>query len=105
MNKNNFYIPIAFTAESTNQYGMEKKRQSQNERAQERRMARDFTDKEKKVMRLVCQQKNTKEIAEILGQSVRTIETDRQYIIKKIGCKNMVGVVFYALENGIYSIE
>ena len=61
-----------------------------------------FSEREIAVMKLICEQKATKEMAEILGLSIRTVETHRQNVQEKIGAKNMVGVAIYAIKQGIY---
>jgi len=60
-----------------------------------------LTDKEKNVIRLMCQQYSNKEIASMLKSSVRSIESARERIQNKTGAKNMIGVVLYAIQNGI----
>jgi len=60
-----------------------------------------LTDKEKNVIRLMCQQYSNKEIASMLKSSVRSIESARERIQSKTGAKNMIGVVLYAIQNGI----
>jgi two-component system, NarL family, response regulator NreC len=60
-----------------------------------------FTDKEMMVMKLMCRQYSTKEIASELGLSIRSVESARERIQNKIGARNMVGVVLYALKHDI----
>lgn len=60
-----------------------------------------LTDKEKSVIRLMCQQYSNKEIAQKLQTSVRSIESARERIQAKTGAKNMIGVVLYAIQSGV----
>lgn len=60
-----------------------------------------FTVRELEVIRLLCNQKTTKEIADALFISERTVESVRLRIIQKMGVKNVVGIVVYALKNNI----
>ncbi|MCW3083962.1 MAG: DNA-binding response regulator [Bacteroidetes bacterium] len=60
-----------------------------------------LTDREIVVIRLICQQKTIKEIAEELSLSPRTIDSYRENIFLKTGAKNMVGIVFYAIEHNL----
>lgn len=60
-----------------------------------------FTDKEIMVMKLMCKQYSTKEIASELSLSIRSVESARERIQNKIGAKNMIGVVLYALKHDI----
>ncbi|MBK8845255.1 MAG: response regulator transcription factor [Bacteroidetes bacterium] len=61
-----------------------------------------LTDREKEVLCLVCEQYSTKEIAEKLFLSEKTIEGHRLKLLQKTQSKNMVGLVIFALEHKIY---
>ncbi len=65
----------------------------------------EFSSKEIEVMRLICQELSNKEIAAKLFLSVRTIEGYREKIQEKIQAKNTVGIVVYAIREGIYQIK
>ncbi len=56
-----------------------------------------FSKREQEVIKLMCEELTTKEIAGRLLYSVATVEADRKNIIRKLGVKSMVGVVKYAL--------
>ena len=58
-----------------------------------------FSDKELNVLGLLGKGKSTQEAAEILNNSKRTIETHRRRMIERIGCKNIIPVIMYALNN------
>lgn len=60
-----------------------------------------LTDREVEVVKLICAQNNTKEIAEKLCLSPRTVETHKLKILEKIGAKNTAGIVLYALNNNL----
>jgi len=64
----------------------------------------DLTDREKEVIRLICDQYTNQEIAEKLTISPRTVESHRQRILEKTGSKNSVGIVIYAVINNIYHL-
>ncbi len=59
------------------------------------------------IIKLVCKELTTLEIAERINKkyrqnySARTIEGRRARIIKKIGCKGAIGIVLFALRNGL----
>lgn len=55
-----------------------------------------FGAQEINVIRLICQQLSTKQIAAKLRLSIKTVEHYRQNIQGKIGAKNVVGVALYA---------
>lgn len=63
-----------------------------------------LSNREVDVVKLICQEKTNQEIADILFLSPRTVESHRQRILDKIGAKNTVGIVIYAVINNIYSV-
>ncbi len=60
-----------------------------------------LTDKELRVLKLMCEEKTTKEIADIVDISPRTVEAIRDKLKAKIGARSMAGLVMYAVKNGI----
>src|SRR5690606_41709759 len=52
-----------------------------------------LTRREKEILRLVIDGKQNKQIADVLGKSVRTIETHRFNIMKKLGVNNAIDMV------------
>lgn len=65
----------------------------------------ELSEREKDVVKLICQELTNNEIGEKLFISPRTVESHRQRILEKIGAKNTVGIVIYAIVNNIYSLE
>lgn len=63
-----------------------------------------FSTRELEVIRLICKEYTNQEIADTLFLSKRTVETHRQRILERIGAKNTVGLVVYAVVNQIYNI-
>lgn len=63
-----------------------------------------FTPAEQKVIRLVCQQYTSEEMADELGLSKRTVEGYRANILEKMKAKNSVGILIYAVKNGLFKI-
>ncbi|WP_313089903.1 response regulator transcription factor [Chryseobacterium flavum] len=63
----------------------------------------ELSEREKEVVRLICQELTNNEIGEKLFISPRTVESHRQRILEKIGAKNTVGIVIYAIINNIYT--
>lgn len=61
----------------------------------------ELTDREIDVLRLVCQQLSTKEIADALFISPKTVETHKSNLMIKTCVKNMAGLVIYAVQNNI----
>ena len=60
-----------------------------------------LTDKEVNILRLMCEEKSTKEIADIVDLSPRTVEAIRDKLKTKTGAKSMAGLVMYAVKTGI----
>ncbi|GAB4091193.1 response regulator [Flaviaesturariibacter terrae] len=60
-----------------------------------------LTDKEKTILKLMCEEKSTKEIAEMVEISPRTVEAIRDKLKVKTGAKSMAGLVMYAVKAGI----
>jgi len=60
-----------------------------------------FTDREKEVIQLICQELTNKEIGEKLCVSVRTVDGHRERIMQKTGVRNTAGIVMYAVKNNL----
>jgi len=52
-----------------------------------------LTRKEKELLRMIVEGKHNKDIADVIGISIRTIETHRFNIMKKLGVNNAVDLV------------
>ncbi|MBV8328544.1 response regulator transcription factor [Chryseobacterium sp.] len=65
----------------------------------------ELSEREKDVVKLICQELTNNEIGEKLFISPRTVESHRQRILEKIGAKNTVGIVIYAIVNNIYALD
>jgi DNA-binding NarL/FixJ family response regulator len=62
-----------------------------------------LTDKEITILKLMCEEKSTKDIADLVFLSPRTVEAIRDKLKVKTGAKSMAGLVMYALKAGIIS--
>jgi DNA-binding NarL/FixJ family response regulator len=60
-----------------------------------------LSDRERQVLQLIAEGKRTREIAELLGVSVKTAESHRTHITKKLGISQTAGLVRYALQRGL----
>lgn len=60
-----------------------------------------LTTREIEILKLVTKEFNSRQIAEILFISERTVETHRKNILKKTGATNLVGLVKYAYANNL----
>ena len=60
-----------------------------------------LSDREKEVLGLLCQQFTSKEIADKLCLSKRTIDGHKENLFAKTGARNLAGLVFYAIDQGL----
>ena len=61
----------------------------------------NLTEKETAILKMMCEEKTTKEIADIVDISPRTVEAIRDKLKTKTGARSMAGLVMYAVKNGI----
>lgn len=61
----------------------------------------ELSDKEIQVLKLMCDEKSTKEIAEIVEISPRTVEAIRDRLKLKTGTKSTAGLILYAVKHHI----
>ena len=64
-----------------------------------------LTEKEIGIIRLICQEYSSKQIAPLVKLTKRTVENYREKIQEKVGAQNVVGIVLYALRNGLFSLD
>lgn len=62
-----------------------------------------LSEKEIIILKLMCDEKSTKEIADHVDLSPRTVEAIRDKLKTKTGTKSMAGLVMYAVKAGIVS--
>ncbi len=63
--------------------------------------ADNVTKRELEIIRLIAQEMSTSEIAEKLYLSTGTVETHRHNILRKLGVKNAVGIIKYAMKHNL----
>jgi len=63
-----------------------------------------LTPREREVLQLVAEGKTTKEVAGTLGISVKTAESHRAHILRKLDTPNIAGIVRYAIRRGLVKI-
>jgi DNA-binding NarL/FixJ family response regulator len=61
----------------------------------------ELSEKEVQVLKLMCDGKSTKEIADIVEISPRTVEAIRDRLKMKTGAKSTAGLILYAVKHGI----
>ncbi len=60
-----------------------------------------LSEKETTILRLMCEEKSTKEIADIVEPSPRTVEAIRDKLKVKTGSKTTAGLIMYAVKHKI----
>ncbi|MFT4982258.1 MAG: DNA-binding NarL/FixJ family response regulator [Bacteroidia bacterium] len=60
-----------------------------------------LTKKEGEVLKFISQEFTNQEIAEHLNCGIRTVDTHKRNLIKKLDVKNVVGLVKYAIKMGV----
>ncbi|MEQ6167363.1 MULTISPECIES: response regulator transcription factor [unclassified Ekhidna] len=61
----------------------------------------ELSDREKEVLVLIANEYTNQEIADKLFISIRTVETHKRNLLEKTGCKNVAGLVMYAVERNL----
>lgn len=61
-----------------------------------------LSNKEEKMVNMICRQMTSHEIADKLHLSVHSVNTYRTRLINKLDVKNSIGLVLYAIEHGIF---
>jgi DNA-binding NarL/FixJ family response regulator len=64
-----------------------------------------LSSREREVLQLVAEGENTKEIAYTLGVSIKTVETHRQQIMKKLNIHSVAELTRYAIREGITPLD
>jgi two-component system nitrate/nitrite response regulator NarL len=64
-----------------------------------------LTSREREVLVLIAEGQSNKEIATKLGIGVRTIETHRERIMRRLDIHSVAGLTKFAIANGMISIE
>jgi two-component system, NarL family, nitrate/nitrite response regulator NarL len=64
-----------------------------------------LTHREREVLALIAEGQSNKEIATRLGIGVRTIETHRERIMRRLGIHSVAGLTKFAIANGLVSLD
>ena len=65
----------------------------------------DLTQREREVLVQIAEGLSNKEIADGLGIGVRTIETHRERIMRRLNIHSVAGLTKYAIANGLVSLD
>jgi DNA-binding NarL/FixJ family response regulator len=64
-----------------------------------------LTPRQREILQLVAESKSSKEVAVLLGLSVKTVEAHRSQIMERLGIHDLAGLVRYAIRSGLVSPE
>ncbi|HXQ35535.1 MAG TPA: LuxR C-terminal-related transcriptional regulator [Anaerolineales bacterium] len=64
-----------------------------------------LSQREHEILKLVAEGKTSREIAERLSISPKTVDTYRSRLMSKIGVKNLAGLVKFAIRHELISLE
>lgn len=65
----------------------------------------DLNHSQKEIMKMICAEKSNKEIAASLNLSIHTIDYHRRIILEKTKQSSVIGLVKYAIKNGITRMD
>lgn len=65
----------------------------------------EFTKKEREVLQLIAEGETTKKIANKMYISVKTVESHRRNIMKKLDIYSVAGLTCFAIKEGLISLE
>jgi DNA-binding NarL/FixJ family response regulator len=63
-----------------------------------------LTDREKQVLKLVAEGRSNKEVAEVLGTSVKTAMSHREHVMGKLGLHTRTELIRFALRRGVIQV-
>lgn len=64
-----------------------------------------LTSREREVLQQLAEGKTTKEMADALGVSVKTVETHRRNIMEKLDLHSVAELTKYAIREGVTSLD
>jgi len=64
-----------------------------------------LSPRQREVLRLIAEGRTTKQIAQILEISVKTVETHRAQLMERLGIHDVAGLVRYAIFVGLIDVE
>ncbi|MEM9896458.1 MAG: response regulator transcription factor [Bacteroidota bacterium] len=62
-----------------------------------------LSNREIEILKLICKEFTAREIADMISVSELTVQTHRKNLMKKVGSKNVIGLVKYAFQQKIAS--
>ena len=63
-----------------------------------------LTSREREILKYIAEDKKNKEIADLLGLSIRTVQAHRTNLMDKLGARDRTELVKYAIRKGIIDL-
>jgi RNA polymerase sigma factor (sigma-70 family) len=64
-----------------------------------------LTQRQREILQLIAEGRTTRQIAEVLHISVKTVETHRTVLMKRLDLHDVAGLVRYAIRVGLVTVE
>jgi DNA-binding NarL/FixJ family response regulator len=64
-----------------------------------------LTDRERQVLKLVAEGRSNKEVADVLGVSVKTAMSHRAHLMEKVGAHGRADLVRFAVKHGVVRVD
>ena len=64
-----------------------------------------LTPRQREILQLIAEGKGTRDIAETLHLSVKTVETHRAQLMERLDIHDVAGLVRYAMKKGLISAD
>ncbi len=97
--KGNFYLPPSIAGMYVDSQGSTLKLSG------DKLKFKKISKKERQVLQLVAEGKKNKDIAKTLGVSIKTIESHRKNIMKKLNIFSIAGLTKFAIKEGIVFLD
>jgi DNA-binding NarL/FixJ family response regulator len=72
---------------------------------QEKSPLESLSEREREVLQLTVEGKSAAQVADVLSLSPKTVETYRSRLMQKLGVSNLPGLVKFAIQHGLTSLE
>ena len=66
---------------------------------------KELTSRQREILQLIAEGQTTKDIAQLLDLSIKTVETHRTDLMKRLDIHDVAGLVRYAIRRGLISSE
>jgi two-component system response regulator NreC len=76
-----------------------------HESAKEDESHEKLTNREREVLQLIAEGYSTREIAELLYISTKTVETHRAHLMDKLNLRSTAELTKYAIQKGLISLD